>query len=97
MVKGEIGHHEQFHLWPQSFQNSSAAIAQNVSAGVKGLKQAFLSRRFFFMYMILISSEISVIHIYVYIYILSFQKCMNALQQVKARHVSFIFLINARN
>ena len=27
MAKGEIAHHEQFHLWPQCFQKSSAAIA----------------------------------------------------------------------
>ena len=27
VAKGEIAHHEQFHLWPQCFQNSSAAIA----------------------------------------------------------------------
>ena len=27
MAKGEIAHNEQFHLWPQCFQNSSAAIA----------------------------------------------------------------------
>ena len=24
MAKGEIAHHEQFHLWPQCFQKSSA-------------------------------------------------------------------------
>ena len=34
VAKGEIAHHEQFHLWPQLFQKSSAAIA---SAGGKGL------------------------------------------------------------
>ena len=27
MAKGEIAHHEQFHLWPQCFQKSSAAEA----------------------------------------------------------------------
>ena len=27
VAKGEIAHHEQFHLWPQCFQKSSAAIA----------------------------------------------------------------------
>ena len=27
VAKGEIAHHEQFHLWPQCFQKSSAAIS----------------------------------------------------------------------
>ena len=26
MAKGEIAHHDQFQLWPQCFQKSSAAI-----------------------------------------------------------------------
>ena len=29
MAKGAIAHHEQFPLWPQYFQKSSAAIASN--------------------------------------------------------------------
>ena len=33
-AKDEIALHEQFHLWPQCFQKSSAVIA---SAGGKGL------------------------------------------------------------
>ena len=27
VAKGEIAHHKQFHLWPQYFHKSSAAIA----------------------------------------------------------------------
>ena len=37
VAKGEIAHHEQFHLWWQCFQKSSAASASNASAGGKGL------------------------------------------------------------
>ena len=33
MAKKEIAYHEHFHLWPQCFQKSSAAIVSNVSAG----------------------------------------------------------------
>ena len=36
VAKGEVVHHEQYHLWPQCFLKSSAAI---VSAGGKGLNE----------------------------------------------------------
>ena len=37
MAKGEIAHHEQFHLWPNVFKSRLLLLRQYVSAGGKGL------------------------------------------------------------
>ena len=39
VAKGEIADHEQFHLWPQCFQNSFAANASKCVCMWKWLKQ----------------------------------------------------------
>ena len=38
VAKEEIGHHEQFHLWPQCFKKSSAAIASKCVCKWKRVK-----------------------------------------------------------
>ena len=39
VAKGETANHEQYHLWPQCFQMSSAAIVSKCAGG-KGLIKA---------------------------------------------------------
>ena len=54
MAKGEIAHHEQFHLWPQCFQKSSAAIA---------LKCVWEKVNMFFAYMFSKSSAVEMLFV----------------------------------
>ena len=43
VAKAEIAHHEQFHLWPQRFQKSSAAIASECVCRRENVKVCNLS------------------------------------------------------
>ena len=41
-AKGEIAHHEQFHLWPQFFNYRLLLLRQNTSAGEKWLTKGLI-------------------------------------------------------